>query len=71
MWLLELIVQGLLEWMFQRRLQWIWIPIGAGVAAVGVIVASDSRTAGILIAMVGGLALVWGVLGGLLGRGDE
>ena len=71
MWLVELIVEGVLEWTFQRGNQWVWIPIGLVIVVIGVIVFSSSRVGGALIASVGLLAIGWGIWGGVFRRGDE
>ena len=71
MWLLEVFIEGLLEWLFQARSRWLWLPLGVLILAVGVVVMNASMPAGIAIAIVGVGALLYGVLSGIFEKGDE
>ena len=72
MWdIIDVVFEALFQWLFQRRHQWIWIPFGMLITAVGVVVMSSSRVAGFAILTVGLLAATWGLAGGVFRRGDE
>ncbi len=70
MWLIDLVVHCLLEWLFQRHAQWLWILAGLLFAGLGLAAMGTSLPTGLAITGVGGLAVAWGVLSIFRG-GDE
>ena len=64
-------VEALFHWLFGREHQWVWVPLGAAILAVGVMVIPSSLAAGVTILAVGLLGLTWGLAGGVFRRGDE